>query len=119
MLALLTRHVQETATRTAQTAVLGLAAGFSLLIGLGFLTIAAWLLLTTLTTPLVTAFILGGLYCGVGFVLLAVMSMRSRARRRERAALFAAAAAPAATVDLTSIIAAFMTGLSAGRKVRS
>ena len=117
MLAMLTYHLQTAATRTAQTAVLGLAAAFLLLIGLGFLTAAVWLLLATLTTPLITALILGGVYSGMGFLVLAVISMRSHARRREHAAALAAAA-PASSNNLTSIIAAFMAGLTAGKKAR-
>lgn len=117
MLALLTHHLQVTATRTAHTAVLGLGAGICLFIGMGFLTAAAWLFLASVTTPIITTLILGGLYAGIGFIILVVMSMRSRARARERAAALAAAPAAAAG-SLTSVIAAFLSGMSAGKRAR-
>ncbi len=120
MLAMLTHQIHEKATRTAQTAVLGLFASICLSVGLMFLTVAAWLLLITVTTALMTAFILGGIYFGIGLVLLAVISMRSRERRKERAAAAAyAAKSPDPAANFTSLIAAFMTGLSAGKKARS
>jgi uncharacterized membrane protein YcjF (UPF0283 family) len=118
MLALLSHHIQATATRTAHTAVLGLGAAISLFVGLGFLTAAAWLLLTTLTTSLIATVILGAAYSGIGFLLLAVMSMRSREKRRARAAALAATASSTTAGNMTAVIAAFMTGLSAGKKAR-
>lgn len=117
MLALLTHQLQVTATRTAHTAVLGMGAGICLLIGMGFLTAAAAIFLASVTTALATTLILGGLYAGIGFILLMVMSMRSRARERERAAALAAAPAAAAG-SLTGVIAAFLSGLSAGKRAR-
>lgn len=117
MLAMLTHQLQLTATRTAQTAVLGLGAGICLFVGMGFLTAAAVIFLASVTTPLITTLILGGLYAGIGFILLTVMSVRSRVRARERAAALAAAPA-AAPGSLTSVIAAFLSGLSAGKRAR-
>ncbi len=120
MLSMLTHQIQVKASRTAQTAVLGLFASICLIVGLCFFTAAAWLFLLTVTTALMTAIILGSAYFGIGLILLAVMSSRSRAKRQEQAAAAAyAAKTSAAGTDFSSIIAAFMTGLSAGKKARS
>lgn len=118
MLAGLIANIQITASRTAHTAVLGAGGVLALLIGLGFWTLAGWLYLTTVTTALNAAMIVGGIYTGLGLIVFAIMSFRSRHYRRlklERARL-AAAHTPGA--EIGSIATAFMGGFSAGSKAR-
>ena len=120
MLALLLQSVQATAARTAQTAVLGLVASVTFLIGMAFMTLAAWLVLVSVTTPLVAALILGFFYMGIALIILALMSARSRARRRQlrTAATTATAASVVTGGGLTQFALAFIAGLTAGRKAR-
>jgi len=106
-------NAQAAATRTAHTAVLGLAAGVLLAVGAGFLTLAAWLLLLTVTTPLYAAVVLGCGFTGVALIVLAVMSIRKRSNKQH------SAPQPAAQGDiLNQIVVTFLAGITAGQKAR-
>ncbi|SFE11926.1 Putative Holin-X, holin superfamily III [Sulfitobacter brevis] len=117
MISLIGQHVQDAASRTAQTAVIGLGAAIAMFIGLGFLTLAAWLFLIAVATPITAALILGGLYFGIGLVALSILSARQRARARAKAV--AAQQSASAEGALSKIILAFITGITAGQKSRS
>ena len=112
-------NAQVAATRTAHTAVLGLAAGLLLTVGGGFLTLAAWLLLLTVTTPLYAAVILGCTFSGVALILLAVMSARrkSNAKQLERVAQ-QPQTVPSGDI-VNQLVMTFLAGITAGRKARS
>lgn len=119
MLNRLALTAQETAARTAQTAVLGLGAIVMLAIGMVFLTIAAWIGIAAVSSTLTAALVIGGAYFGLGFVMMAILSMRQRAIRRARLAAAAARpAAPILPVLLSEVIVAFMGGIRAGQKSR-
>jgi len=120
MLSHLAVRAGETARHTARTALIGAGAAVCLCIGAGFLTAAFWLFLVSVTTALNAALILGGFYSGIGLILIAILSIRSRERRIRHAEHLAAAKRPApGQAEYAGLIAAFMTGLSAGRKARS
>jgi uncharacterized membrane protein len=126
MLAHLIPQLQVRASGVARTAAIGLIGGLFLCVGLMFLTLAGWLYLTAIASPMVAALIFGGLYVGVGSLMFAVITMRARARRRARvlaAETAAATAAPAAALTgkggLASVLIAFATGLAAAQKMRS
>ena len=111
-------NAQAAATRTAHTAVMGLAAGVLLTVGAGFMTLAAWLLLLTVTTALYAALILGSAFMGAALILLAVMSIRKRNHALH--APMNVAPTPEPTDDiLNQMVVTFLAGITAGRKVRS
>lgn len=119
MIAGLLAEARLEASRTAQTAALGLGASFCLIIGMGFLTLSAWFVLIA-TMPLhLAALVLGCVYFGIALILFGVISAKKRAYRRAKARMAAAQAAAAPASAMPSIIAAFTTGLQAGKRVRS
>jgi|AntRauMFilla1563_2_1112583.scaffolds.fasta_scaffold45534_2 hypothetical protein len=95
------------AAHTARSTAIGLGAGILLCIGIGFWTLAGWMFLLTQTTAVNAAMIIGALYTGaalLGFGFLA-----------SRHAVPPPTAQPAPpTFD--TLVAAFMTGLSAGSR---
>jgi len=85
-------------------------------IGLGFLTVATWLYISSVASPMAAALTLGGAYLTLGIVVLAIIAVRQReARIREEKVATEAAAG----VDMVGLVSAFMTGLTAGSKARS
>ena len=115
MLSHLVHNAQTAATRTAQTAALGVAAVLVLFVGLGFLTLAGWLLLLTVTTALNAAVILGCIFTGVAMLIFASIAIRGRARKLEIQAELAAAK----NDGVANVAMAFMAGITAGQKARS
>ncbi|NNE53480.1 MAG: hypothetical protein HKN30_13895 [Sulfitobacter sp.] len=118
MLAALVATAHDAASRTARNAVLGLGAVLCLAVGLGFMTLAAWLFLISVMPPLNAALILGCAYFGISLTILAILSIKKRAYRRARARAALARTNPTSAQSLTEMIAAFMTGVNAGRKAR-
>ncbi|WP_289081376.1 hypothetical protein [Sulfitobacter pontiacus] len=120
----MTDRVAQKATRTAQTAAIGFGAMLCLIVGGAFLAVAAWLFLLTITTPLVACLIMGSLFFGMGLVLIAALSIRARAIRRQKreAALRAQAMqqsqATGGVGGIAAIITAFVNGLNAGKQAR-
>lgn len=68
------------AKHAARKAALSTGAAICLLIGAAFLTVAGWIALVELTSTLHAALILGALWVGVGFVLLALAQLRPRVK---------------------------------------
>ncbi len=124
MLDQLTDKVANKAAETAQTAALGLGASLCLVIGSAFLTGALWLFLLTVTTALFACLILGGIFAGVGLILVAVISAKSRSRKRkkhEEMLRYQSQQKEKLSNGLDGIpgiIAAFINGLNAGKKAR-
>lgn len=114
MLAGLTQHLRGAVRRAARTAMLSATAALSLLIGLLFLTLAAWLYLVTVTTTTIAALILGAAYLGVGFLLLAIAGSEGRSAPRH-----AEESHENAEHDgLKNLVLAFLGGITAGQKAR-
>ena len=111
-------QAQDAAARTARKAVLGLGAVLCLAAGTAFLTAAAWLYLVSITTPLIAAAIIGGAYCGVGFVLLGVAAASGGSSKTPEPSHSSAAHAEGENMG-PKIVEAFMTGLQAGRRART
>lgn len=123
MLGLLAAQFTTAASRTAKSAALGLSAAVFLVVGIIFLTTAICLFLLSVTTPVVTFFILGVAYLGAGSLVFSVMLARNRAHRRRKEAAAAAAATAAVPAmaggsGLVTLLVAFITGLTAARKAR-
>jgi biotin transporter BioY len=120
----LTDKVADKAAQTAQTAALGLGASLCLVVGCAFLTGALWLYLLTVTTTLVACVIMGAIFTGVGLVMIALMSARSRNRKHQKREEFLRyQAQQKASVSnglegVAGVIAAFINGLNAGKKAR-
>jgi len=125
MLDYVTDRLADKAAYTAQTAAIGLGAYLCLLVGSVFLTIAGWIFLLTLTTPLNACLILGLLFFGIGMIMLFVISIRSTMRKKEKRRRMLREQAARQTQlsgglgGLAGIIAAFMGGMNEGRKSRS
>ncbi|KIN62938.1 hypothetical protein Z946_1801 [Sulfitobacter noctilucicola] len=116
MLSGLINRAKQSASRTARKTALGGAAGLCLAVGTGFFTAAAWLYLITVTTALNATLILGGAYMGIGFILIACMSMVGD-KVPQKSTEQDTSLVPDA--DFSKLMAAFMTGLTAGRRSRS
>ena len=115
MLSSVMQHLRGSLLRALRTAMLSAGAALFLLIGLLFLTLAAWLYLITVTTTLTAALILGAVYFGMGFLLLAIAGSDGEA-----------AAQPSRQEDsaasdhdgLKNLVMAFLAGITAGQKAR-
>lgn len=81
------------------------------MVGCGFLTAAAWMLLTKLESELFAASIIGAVYVGVAAIIVAVSMKSSRHREPARPDLSEAAPLPL-------IIGSFMQGFETARKSR-
>lgn len=91
--------------------VLAVIGGVLVMIGLGFLTHAAWLALAAFRDPIFAAQVVGGFYVLVGGLLL------FRSRRRHIVVPAPAAAPPQPAMHLM-LVEAFLVGLDAARATR-
>ncbi len=109
-------NLRSAAADTARRTAVGLAAGFALLIGLLFLTLAAWIALASVADNLTAALIIGAVYVGLGFVLLAFAMTRHVKAKVYHPAL----GAPASRNEnaFAGVAAAFFEGLGAGLTAR-
>jgi hypothetical protein len=87
-----------------------------LLIGIGFLTAAAWIVLSEMRDPLFAALVLGGVFVGLGLIFFGI-SM-SRYVRVRVAAPPPPAGTHALAYALPALAEAFMMGISAGSATR-
>ncbi|MFG6589914.1 phage holin family protein [Sulfitobacter sp. 1A12157] len=115
MLSSVMQHLRGSVRRALRTAMLSAGAALFLLIGLLFLTLAAWLYLITVTTALTAALILGAVYFGIGFLLLAMAGADA-----EGAAPPSRPKDPATSEHdgLKNLVMAFLAGITAGQKAR-
>ena len=107
---------KQSVARALRTTVIGAGAGLCLVAGAALLTLAGWLFLVTVTTPMNAALILGGIYLGLGFILIGVASA---ARSSDSQGKAAQQQQDADENVVPKLIAAFMTGMQAGRSTRS
>lgn len=94
--------------RIAAKAVLGLVAGLSFTVGLGFLTAAAWIVLADRYDSLAAALILGFAYIALSATNLAILAISRRRPPREHM--------PPPGSDPLSLIEAFFSGFDAARR---
>ncbi|QPM90348.1 phage holin family protein [Pseudooceanicola algae] len=80
-----------------------------MLIGLGFLTGAAWLYLVEIRSPLFAALVIGGAYFGIGLVLAALANVDRPVPMAHRASH-----EPPAAGSSAGLIAALLQGIGAG-----
>ncbi|NIZ07902.1 phage holin family protein [Pseudooceanicola sp. HF7] len=96
-------------SRAARKAGYSLGALVMIMIGLGFLTAAAWLYLTEIRSSLFAALVIGGVYFGLGLVLMALASID-----RPVPMAHPSHTEPPAAGSMTGIITALMQGVGAG-----
>ncbi|MCX7566576.1 phage holin family protein [Sulfitobacter sp. F26169L] len=114
MIGNLIANARAQAQHTAGTAAIGLCAGIALCIGLAFWTAACWMFLITVTSILNATIIIAAIYTGAGLIGLAIASMRSR---KTPPAPEPVRQPEPPTMD--NLVAAFMSGLTAGARTRS
>jgi len=115
MLSGVMQHLRGSVRRVARTAMLSVGAVIMLLIGLMFLTLAAWLYLVTVTSTMTAALILGAGYLGAGFVMLAIAGSNGNPSASKQKA-----DAPQAQEHdgAKNLVVAFLAGITAGQKAR-
>ncbi len=92
----------RTAARRAGFSALG---ALFLVAGLGFLTTALWIALAATQGALTAALVIGALYLGLGFLLLALAARRNPSARKAD--------------QFPALMEAFMVGLTAGTANRA
>ncbi|MGB5556524.1 MAG: phage holin family protein [Paracoccaceae bacterium] len=109
-------NLRSAAADTARRTAVGLAAGLSLLIGLLFLTLAAWIAIASVADNLTAALIIGAVYVGLALILLAFALTRQNKAKVYHPAL----GAPTSRNEnvFNGIAAAFFEGLGAGLTAR-
>lgn len=96
--------------RIATSATLGIISGLFFLIGLAFMTVAAWIALAAEYDTLVAALVIGCVYIAISAVFLAMMS--SRVNRP------VPTPPPRESSDTLALIDAFLGGFDAARNRR-
>lgn len=116
MIAALEYRVRLAIRRT----MFGVASGILLFVGFAFLAVAGWIALRDFLDPLEIALIFGGVFVGLGLIMLA-MTRTSRAKISLAPSVNApaSAVAPAAGVAAVGTLGtAFIQGISAGMAAR-
>jgi len=88
----------------------GLGGAFLMMIGAGFLTVAAWIALVEARDALFAALVIGCAYFGLGALVVAFGTRRPR---------YVAPVASAASLSMGGLSAAFAQGFGAGVATRS
>ena len=108
-------NLKASAATTARRSAFGLLAGLALLVGIGFLTVALWIILVTAADSLTAALVIGSIYIGIALIFIAfVMSNRPERpihRSTSRPAMNK-------TDAMVGVVAAFFEGLGAGLTTR-
>ncbi|WP_417261706.1 phage holin family protein [Celeribacter sp.] len=113
--------LQHQLTRGARRAAWVSAGGILMAVGIGFLTVAAWIMLSTLRDAQFAALVIGLVYVGVGLVIIALNTQGTRAstlekQRAEEA--YRRTACPSEDDLFARIAIAFSEGLQAGKALR-
>ncbi|SLN39430.1 hypothetical protein [Roseisalinus antarcticus] len=95
--------------RAIEEASLGLAGIFLITVGCGFLTTAGWIVLVAATDPMTAALSIGGIYTGVGFILLGAAAVKHKRAPQKWAKKME-------EIEIPDVIQAFLAGLTAGTK---
>lgn len=103
------------AKHAARKAALSTGAAICLLIGAAFLTVAGWIALVELTSTLHAALILGALWVGVGFLLLALAQLRPRVKLPPAEAAPGLGRASLGASAGAGLVEAFIFGFEAAR----
>lgn len=96
-----------------QRAAFSAVAGILMLVGLAFLTVAAWIGLAAAYSTLVAAVVIGCAYMGLGFIILAIASLRRPLPPPVAPAPPLPGAAPVG-FSAAGVLGAFVQGIGAG-----
>ena len=115
--------LKDDARAAARAAAFSSLGAVFTLIGLGFLTVALWLLLASMESALFAATVIGALYCAAGFTFLA-LGLSSRRTASERSFEFKSSsqainAASAPREPFVQMAEGFAMGMQAGRSART
>ncbi len=102
-------HFVYRAERAAQRTALSVVGTLFILIGGAFFVVALWITLVALKDAVFAALVIGGGFFGLGLIFFGISSIMKRKRARK---------VPTSTLA-TSVVEAFVVGLSAGRAGRS
>ncbi|MCX7560196.1 phage holin family protein [Sulfitobacter sp. F26204] len=102
------RSIKQKAARTAKRAGLLTGAGVLMIVGTGFLTLAAWLYLTVGFSPMEAALIIAAVYFGTGLLLIGLGA------REDHDADMRTDAQPAPPPEAPPLVQAFLFGMQAG-----
>lgn len=120
----LVSDAKHTARATARAAAMSVLGTIFAMIGLGFLTVALWLLLAAQEGALFAATVIGVLYCAVGFMILA-LATRGKSKTHHTSPTHAHSAHPShpahpdGRAPLMQLAEGFALGMQAGRSARS
>ena len=107
------QKVEKAARKAAAFSIGGLLAA----VGAGFLTTAAYMLISQAQTPLFAVTVLGLIYLGLAALAFAIGVMRQNSRRHGTPA-HAAAALPGDLTPMQLVAVSFLEGLEQGRNAR-
>ncbi|MBW6416908.1 phage holin family protein [Celeribacter sp. PS-C1] len=113
--------LQHNLARGARRAAWVSAGGILMAVGIGFLTVAAWITLSTLRDAQFAALVIGLVYVGVGLVIVALNTRDSHAKTLEEQRAqeaYRRAACPPEDDLFARIAIAFSEGLQAGKALR-
>ncbi len=103
--------LRDYARRTSRAVAFSLAGAVFLMIGVGFLTMALWLMLEEVRDAVFAAQVIGSLYVAAGLIFFAISSFQKRRYRYPPPGYAAAPVDP-----LMRLIEGFLMGLDAGRR---
>lgn len=106
------QSLQYTAQRAAKRAALSTLAGLMIIVGLGFLTTALFILIASTQGALFATATIGSIYFGLGLVLMAVALPSEHHVPRHSPMVH-----PTASL-VAQVTEGFVTGLNAGRAAR-
>lgn len=120
MLNQIVSNVKDNARATARAAAFSVLGAIFALIGLGFLTVALWLLLQAQEGTLFAATVIGALYCAVGFAFLA-FGARGKSKSTQDPLTFQSerTSANAPREPFMQMAEGFAMGMQAGRSART
>lgn len=115
-------RIKQSAAHAARKAGLLTGGLLCVVVGLAFLTVAAWIYLAATLDALAAASIIGGVYTGLGLILIGVggsSGTGSAEAAAHRAALHEAEARHAPAGEAPPLMQAFLFGMQAGTNASS
>lgn len=109
-------RIKNTAQATAKRAALGLAGAAVMSIGIGFLTVAAWIALSVAADHMTAAIVLGATYFGAGLITV-VIAQRPKSNKRHFVTEQSHTSKTGGD-QYAKLAAVFLQGLSAGVAAR-
>lgn len=112
------RSVERKVARAARRSALGAVAVVAFLVGLAFLTVAAWIAMTAAASALAAALLIGFAYLALGAILVAVASAMGSRRHAPHAPEHDRPPPYAPPSGMPPLAQAFLYGMEAGSAAR-